>query len=703
MQHSRSTIERIVLVLLAAPLAIPLSQATAMLAQHAWGASGLWTVTATPFGRTLLFQACVWLAIAAYGILVIHDAHHAPFWTRTHTWFAALFAILTCTAMAGADVRFSIFSDTERTDGLLFLTHVGMYALLLTWMIRDHTRVTRFLHMTMTLGLATIAVLTLDALLQHLPFFASATWRLQGTALLGNANFFAHYLLFTLVCHVHAMLEHRSAAERRRWAIAMVFLGYLALVASSTALLLGTALLLTVGWLTHRRWTYGALLVGGLLALAIVAARHDALAGPYRSLADSAAIRWHIWSSGTTTALANHPVLGYGWGNLDLLWNDATTDVFATAYDIHGQFRYDRMHAVVLEILATAGIAGALIGIIAYGRLLVITVQCWQHTRATAWQFWILALTTAFAYLAGNFDTLMSYAIGSVLLAGWVVHAAKPHHAVPLPRTLPVRRALAGTLAIGAVLVGSMIAIQPLRATVYRMRAELAIDAGPRPAHLTAARASLKRASALPHPYDMLRRDLLDTSVRLAQLPLDDATRDALYRDTRALADTLIAHHPRNSYLYHRAAWMHGHFGDREAEATSLRDAVARAPMNGALRFQLALLEVRRGNRDAARAIFEDFAAEGIAPHATPFYLGLLTLWDGAVVDGRRQVTRAIATYTPSGIEWQMLSAAQHETGASDDAIIAWYQRLAGYAAHAAGVRAERERVEAIRNAHAPP
>lgn len=693
--------EKLILTLLATPLAIPLLQSIAMLAGHA-GVTWPWTITGSLFGRTLLFQGFVLCAVAAYAMLALRDARYRPFLTRTHGWFLALFAVLVLTALTGHDTRLSFWSDAERAEGLAFLAHVGAYLFLLSWAIRDAERFRWFLRVAVGIALGTLALLTIDALQQHRALLSADTWRYQATALLGNPNFFAQWVLLVLVAHTASLLHTNPhplqlplPAGRGgtifRWCVAAVFLGYLGLVASSTALGLAVLVLAVVGWRTHRMATYGVVLAFLLAALAVTLLRGTGILNTIvQALWDSLIIRWHIWTSGVATVFTHAPLIGYGWGNTDLVWNDLPRDVFAVAYSPYSQYRYDRMHNLLLELLVAGGVLACAIGTAVWGRLSILLVQRARRDRTATHA--ALAVGIVLAYLLWNFDSLMGYVLTSVVLMGAILALDEPRREFRLPTTDYRLRVLSaiGTVCIAAVALGVLV-IQPLRASASLMRAEhlLAVteaqhgdrDAG---AILDAHAGALR----VRHPYDMHAKDVLDSMMRLAALPiLTDTQRSALRTALLTTADHLRILHPRNPHLTHRTAWIHARFRNAPEEIAALEATVALAPTSGPLRFQLAQAYLRAQRHDDARTIIEVFLRERIFTDPATFLLGLLDIWQGNPAGGRHNVGRALITYSPTTAEWQQLTAAQRATGIPDADIIAWYTRLIGYAIAPDGVR----------------
>lgn len=682
-------LERLAFFLCALPLAIPLIAGLGLLLSHGAGSHGLLVWTAQPFTRALLLQLTVTAVVATTVPLVLWDERYVLFWTRSHTWGAVAFGALVATALVAPDPTYAIFSDTERADGIVFLAHVGLYALALSWIVRDRARWMACARTAVVLGIATLVTLVLDAAVQGRPLLAVPTWISQGSAVLGNVNFFAHYVLLLLGFQAFGLLMPLTSvtrnASRRDWLVGFLLLGVLVLSGSATAMLLGAALLIATGWWTHRWRTYAVVCTGCAFLLSVVLIRGSSMiAAPVESLMVSMAIRLQLWSGALATLVRERLLTGYGWGNLDLLWSAVPVDVFAATYGPYQQLRYDRMHNMILEWFAAAGIFGLLVMLLAYGRVLIGSARRWYTVHTPTWRAWTIVCVVACAYLFFNFDTLMSWLLGALLLVGWMLEAAEPQRMF-LPQRAAVRYGIAVCIVVAAVAAAFPLTIQPLRAATYRMRAEIVVttfEAQPQRVELIEqARAFLAQAAAIRHPYTMFTRDVLDTGMRLAAQPLPDGARDELLGELLREADALIAAHPENPHPYHRKAWVYGRFGDRDAEAAALRQAVARAPSNGALRFQLAQVELRRHNFHAAREIFRALADEGLFVNATRFHLAALAIWDGDRVGGRRAVSRAIPSYRPTNAEWQVLTAAQQEAGASSEEILRWYERLQGYAA----------------------
>jgi tetratricopeptide (TPR) repeat protein len=687
---------RLVNILLVAPFTVPLIRAVGITAHEVLSWSWLSSITALPLSRMLLFQIMVASATMMYSALAIRSRDHRPFFTLTHGMLLVYFLILVGTSLVSSDVRFAFLNDTERADGLVFLAHVGVYNFLLTWMIHNRTRFAWFLRFAVVSGILTLLVLTVDAIIVHRPLLSIATWHTQGTTLLGNMNFFAHWILLLLVANGHAIFVVSQPYAKT---IAVILLSFLVISASSTAILLGSVFLLWMIWRTQKWLAYSIVLVGLSVALTVQhATNHDIFLESLTSLKDSTAIRLDLWKSGVSTMATHRLVVGYGWGNLDLLWNDLQYDTFAKQRSPYSQYRYDRLHSLPLDWLAAAGILGLTAGLVVVVHFLFLTLQIRRREHNAAGSWMLSTLLVMGAYIAWNFDTLMSYSFTALVIAGFVLHAEEqkmlPHHF--RSRVLQRIVAVSATILAGSSLL--FFGVQPLRAASLSTQAAFlaaATEVDPDPALAMNAVRLLERSASIKHPFVMLRRDSIDIGMRLAQQPIHVRLRTVLYEQLLTNANALTALHPQNPHLLHRLAWIHGQFRNYDAEENALAAAVRLAPRNGTLRFQYASAALRRQHYVVARQIFTQFLKEEIFQNASTFSLGLLDILQGDPYSGQRTITHALVSYAPTTLEWQQLSEALQQT-LSPLAIAAWYQRLEGFVGFATiqGLREEQNRMQ---------
>lgn len=670
---------------------IPLAFAVGSALIHADGPLGLSAYTFGSFAKARLFEILVTLAVIAYAGWVVRDARIAPYWTRTMTWCAVLGGVLTITALTGQDRAMSIFSDGETADGLLFLAHVGMYALLLAWTIRDdRVRFARFLRIAVVSGLATLLVLIPDVVTRPSGIVAASAWITTSAQAFGNPNYAAHwaFLLLGAVAILHAL-------RPRRWhgGACAVFLAYLTILSSFTALFLSLALVWILVWRAHRRIAYSVALVGLVGALALVASGH--LRSQSTSLVDSMTIRAQIWREGSVIVLREHPLLGYGWENADLIWNDATSDVFARAYSANAQGRSDKMHNVVLEVFVAGGSIAALLILAAWVRIIVMAgKRAWQTHDPIAAPF-ACVLAIAFLYLLLNFDSPMSFVLTAVLIGG-ATALMESRRTLPLPRVPRMRIALACTIAVsGTVLI---IGLHAPAAHAYALQTRVEILRWTRPLRSPVDAepmlALLEQSLTIRTPYDFARKDAVDVGMRMfSRDVLSSSQRTHLHALLAHTMDALAAAHPKNPDLHHRRAWVASTFGDRAKEVSSLTDAISVAPANGAFRYQLAYIHLRDGRPADAMALFVALRDAGLFGAAPQFGIGIATIMQNDLVGGRRIVEQAMTIYAPTTAEWKRLTAAQRAAGATDAAIAAWYTQSRAFAAAPDGVTSARERM----------
>jgi O-antigen ligase len=666
--------ERVVIAFLALPLLIPFIGAAGIVLAESGMTSLPFVLSVTVFQRTLLFQFFTQVATVAYGVLVWKHRRFAPFWTVTHAWLLMAGAIVLFSVFFAVDVRAALLSFPGRTDGILFLAHVGVYTLLCTWVVRSRLTFWLLLRVVFASGAGTLATLFAA------PLFLDPTLRAEGfraaiDAVLGNSNFLAHFFLLLLAWSAYALWTSQMPWRR---ALPVIFLSGIVLTTSSTALVLALAVMFVLIWRSWRWPAYALTILGISITIAIVSAGGAPVETRLHAATSSLAVRSQIWSQAASILLRERPLFGYGWENQFALWNDRQRDVFAATYRPDSQSSYDRMHNAPLEALIAMGLVGGLIFIVAIGRFLFVSLRLAAKTRDPAHEALALVFFVQAIFVTMNFDTLMSYILMSLAVTGWVLHSQE------LKKTLvwSQREAvLAGALAITlAGVVSAVTTLRPYIAATHHAQV-LALLARTSDSwsskHHEQILEHVDRSRALLWPYVALEVEIADSLSRYgmerARSPEDRA--QAYVRIARGY-DRVLAAHPSNPQFWHRRAVIEDAFtGDVPTTIAFLDRAVALTPNDGVLRFQFAQYYLAHEQYNEAMPIFVALRDAGMFPGATAFHQSIVFYAQGNDREGDRAVREGYQQYDPTAKEWRLLLAV-YRSAHSDAQALDWMMRI---------------------------
>ncbi|MFH1429933.1 MAG: O-antigen ligase family protein [Candidatus Uhrbacteria bacterium] len=708
-------LDRILRILLALPLVFPLLFALGLVVSRTTEFALFSELLSSHYLRTLAFQALVTASWIVFTILVARGRQTLRH-TRTHAWLLLLgICVIGMTVFSRSPIM-SIFADTERADGTLFLVHLGLYIYLLSQTIRTREQFERLLLITVCAGLGMLPIMMMTE--SFTPFMSlehPSTWIHLCTLMFGNPNFFAHYLLLLSIANTYFLIAHQNTVHtdapanrhhlpltRNRHladaitqqltnayaryyrfvhgSIALILFVFIYTSRSHGAILFCLALLYALLFVAARKFTLFLTLSIILVTLFLVLI--GARSSIPLSLIDSLGVRWHLWSDGVATMLHSSPLRGFGWSNVELMWRNATQDIFAISYAARGQSWYDRMHNDALEWFVAGGVFALLIYLAFWGRMIWASFRRAIHSRGRIWWFFTAAFLIQFIYTLANFETLVSYIILAVLIAGFIMaetHSSKPTTPSPHQR----RRSLAiETVALLLVIGIIPLTIQPARAAWLKTHAEQVLlhslyTGENRSADILRL---LDRSIAIRQPNILVHRDALDIYILLAsRVPLSEDDIAHIRTTTDAIFEQITQRFPLHATLFQRWAWAAIQLGDRDGEIEHLERAVSLAPINGTLRLQLASVLLVVNRTEEAKTHFAYMDEHGLFQGSPKFTLALIDFSEGNIAEGRRKATAALGNYHPTENDWRLATTSQLISTDRRD-VLEWYQRLIGIA-----------------------
>lgn len=378
----------------------------------------------SPWGRNLFElpkAALLWTLAAVAGAIWLWGWRCSV--GRHRLWSPAIIAYLAVLGLATAfssNPTISAVGSADRMYGLLSRLACLALFLLVALHLRRQDQALRLMGVLVWASLPVVAYgLVQAAGLDPLP------WRTEGPpamSTLGRSNFLGAYLV--LVVPFTLVLAWQARAWAGRMAFCLLLLAQLAclVVTDAQAAWLGTAaacgvLAAIAAWLRGRpRLAVGGLSLGGVGLLAVLVAL---LLLP--GLTGSLGSRGTIWRA-TMALIAQQPFLGHGPETLA----QAFTGVFPAEL-VYTQGRavlVDRAHNLVLDTLATTGLAGLVTYGLLVGACLVTGVRALLRSTDARHRATLAAcLAAAIGHLVEvqfSFEVLTTAAIFWVLLGALV-------------------------------------------------------------------------------------------------------------------------------------------------------------------------------------------------------------------------------------------------------------------------------------------
>ncbi|MDP2933385.1 MAG: hypothetical protein Q8N81_04615, partial [bacterium] len=145
--------------------------------------------------KTFFFRLLVEIALALYLLVALSDANYRPRWNRISYAVVVFLAIVFFTSIVGANFYRSFWGNTERGEGILTLLHVAAFFFMLTGMAIDMRFWEKFFAFQVLVSFATAIYATMQKAGASFVITADVS---RVSALIGNASFYAGYLLINI-------------------------------------------------------------------------------------------------------------------------------------------------------------------------------------------------------------------------------------------------------------------------------------------------------------------------------------------------------------------------------------------------------------------------------------------------------------------------------------------------------------------------
>ena len=665
---------KIAVGLLAFPLLLPFFYSIGVVIWELTGVQTIHQIFFPIFHKTLLFQLSVELAFIAYLALLIREKKYNPFLTAVHSALILLGVILVITSVLSLDSNTGFFGSTRRGDGVFFLLHVGFFIALLSWLARARRTLELLFAIAIGAGLAFLVFIGIAVFVEFPTApFARDSWNQIIIGSLGNLNFSAHYFLFLLMFGGYFALKKRTLFNL---VIPAVFLFFIFVSSSNTAIILGGIVYMGLLWMYSRWLVYGVIAAGTSAAWYSVLT-NSALFDRWGALGDSFIIRWYIWKDAVVTLVAHNFWLGYGWGNGELMWNYAPADTPAMFYNLSSHFLADRMHNIVIEMFSAAGVIGVTALFFFFGTLLLRCVRELRRERNALTLFFPAVFIVQLFYLLFNFDTLMSYILIGITFGGYLgINAAGT-------RQLFISQHVQKIVVFIAVLVLAPVIyflnFVPFHAFFLKMRADEKIVkaesyVNPKTGEIIEL---LNRVASIKQPYRSLLREVATSFYTLSDaVSFSSEERVRVSQSLTSIYETFLKKSPATANAYHNLALIElKYFNNLRGTEEYLKKAIALAPYNGLIRFQLGMIYFKMDDRRAAKEVFTQLSTDGIYDGSVNFYLGLIDFNEGRTKEGKGQIITALASFQPKDPQWNEHSDAFLTHGSKKE-LLAWYQTI---------------------------
>lgn len=406
--------------------------------------------------KTFYFRLVVEAAVLVYVFLAWIEPRYRPRFSFLHWAVAAFLGAATLASLFGVHLERSFWGNAERGEGLLTLYHVGAFFYLLSFTVKSREDWLKLFTASVIVAVLT-GIYGLAQLLQLkrlLIFNIIGSGRIAST--IGNASFFAGYLLLNLFLAGILFFEKRSRFWKLFAGAAFLFLLIIIYETETRGAVLGFAgglalfgvlLALTSKETRVRRLGVGAIGLVVILAAFIWLGRNSSFVqnqGTLRRLVSISAedittqSRLATWKT-SLDAWRARPILGWGYENYKIAFNERFPVVIYR--DEGSQVWFDRAHNAFLDVLVTSGI----IGFLAYLAIFVAAGKLLWALYTRGERLLAVLLTTGLAaYIFQNlfvFDTLGTYILFTGLLAFLVAsrrEAQESQEPVPVVKPLPV-------------------------------------------------------------------------------------------------------------------------------------------------------------------------------------------------------------------------------------------------------------------------
>ena len=564
-------------------------------------------------GKNFAFRIIVEMMLAAWAVVAIAVPAYRPRWSPLTVALAAFVAIVGIADALGENPLRSFWSNYERMEGFITILHLAAYILVAATVLRGEKIWNRFWNTSVIIATA----LSLYAFTELAGALPGQTVRVDAT--LGNATYFAVYLLFNIFLAL--LLAYRSRANKTLigfYGVATAFQLVALYNTGTRGTLLGllgglvlAALIMAFSGARHprlRRVSIIGIVAAVALAGAFFAARESAFVQGSPMLARIANVsltdtttqsRIILWTRIGRDAVAERPVLGWGQDNFIV--------AFGKYYDplmYKQEPWFDRAHNVFMDWL----IAGGILGLLAYLFLCGVGVYLVWRTPFT---FPEKALLTGLfgAYFFHNlfvFDNLVSYIYFGSMLAYLHARSVYPEETAREQSIVPHARMTAYASVAGILLLAVVWYVNiPAIARSQTLIDALISEARKEDPAKTLAVFEKALAYRTGIGREETREQLSNSALRIVKGDAPEEVKEAFAaRAVGELADSALQEPYNTRRLYFLARMLRG-IGKREEARTIFEQALAINPSRQNFLYELGQTYLDEEDFDAAAEVYK--------------------------------------------------------------------------------------------------
>lgn len=365
--------------------------------------------------KTIFFRIIVDIIFIAYILLVVSNRRYLPKFNALTISVTAFIAVLFLTSLTGINFAKSFWSTFERMTGLLTFFHLYAFFIILTSVFRERKYWERIFAVSIIAGVLS----SLYALLSE-----DSTSRSGGT--IGNIDFLAFYLsfniffaivffflkrgwwrLFSVFSFAIMMFNLLSAKEMPRGSLGAIFFGFF---------LLALGYMIFSGNKRLKRLAPVLLIFTILVGYGITQTKifkerfvdiNENVPGRSREL---------VWGIGIN-AWKEKPLFGWGLENFNIPF----AKYFPPELPLTNDVWYDRVHNIVLDMMAQSGVVGLISYLAIFGVAIFSLLKICSKVVEKRNLFVPLGMAAVLlAYFAQNiwvFDMVSSYLMFFLSLA----------------------------------------------------------------------------------------------------------------------------------------------------------------------------------------------------------------------------------------------------------------------------------------------
>jgi len=389
--------------------------------------------------KILYFRILVEIALFFYVLLILRRPEFRPKLTKLTLAIFIFFGIVTLASLFGANPYKSFWGNIERGEGLLTIYHVLVFFWLSIQTIKTQRLWFWFIN-----GFIFVSVITGIYALGQL-FGSDAVINTTGSRLastIGNASFYAGYLLFGIFLSSWLFLKHDwhpggYAIWKVYYALVILFEAFMLIQTETRGAFIGLAVGLSLVALIYlfsgKKGTKSKYLAIGFLLVIVLSGaltwtqRNSSFVKQFAILHRLTTISFNdvttqsrllTWDS-SWQGVKDKPLLGVGWENYNIAFNKYFhAEIFR---DAGSQIWFDRAHNIVFDVTVTSGI----FGLLAYLSIFVLSLKVLYVKYKTNNDLPTFAFLTGLlaAYFIQNifvFDVLATY-ISFYTLLGLIV------------------------------------------------------------------------------------------------------------------------------------------------------------------------------------------------------------------------------------------------------------------------------------------